>query len=125
MGRPGRAVSAYTLSEFRPPAGGGRQFATYRTTRVLKHMAVLTPVSDDDARQLLNRYDIGELVSLRGIAAGIENTNYFLTTTKGEFVLTLFEVLTEKELPFYIELMHFLATRDLPVPDPQTMREGT
>src|SRR5690606_2287299 len=71
--------------------------------RVLKHMAVFTHVSHDDARQLLTRYDIGELVSLRGITAGIENTNYFLTTTQGEFVLTLFEVLTERELPFYIE----------------------
>lgn len=88
-------------------------------------MAVFTPVSDDDARQLLNRYDIGELVSLRGIAAGIENTNYFLTTTKGEFVLTLFEVLTEQELPFYIELMHYLANRNIPVPQPQTMQDGT
>jgi len=88
-------------------------------------MAVFTHVSHDDARQLLTRYDIGELVSLRGITAGIENTNYFLTTTQGEFVLTLFEVLTERELPFYIELMHYLAQRNIPVPKPQTMRDGT
>lgn len=87
-------------------------------------MAVFTPVSDMEAQQLLTRYAIGDLVSLRGIAAGIENTNYFLTTTKGEFVLTLFEVLTDRELPFYIELMHHLASNGIPVPQPQTMRDG-
>lgn len=88
-------------------------------------MAVFTPVSDTEAQQLLTRYTIGDLVSLRGITAGIENTNYFLTTTKGEFVLTLFEVLTDKELPFYIELMHHLANKGIPVPQPQTMLDGT
>ncbi|WP_459614528.1 homoserine kinase [Bordetella sp. 2513F-2] len=88
-------------------------------------MAVFTPVSDDDARGLLARYNLGELVSLRGITAGIENTNYFLHTTSGEYVLTLFEVLTQEQLPFYIELMHHLAQRGVPVPEPQTLRDGT
>lgn len=88
-------------------------------------MAVFTPVSDDDARALLTRYDLGNLVSLRGITAGIENTNYFLHTTSGEYVLTLFEVLTLEQLPFYIELMHHLAQRGVPVPEPQTLRDGT
>ncbi|MYN11985.1 homoserine kinase [Pusillimonas sp. TS35] len=87
-------------------------------------MAVFTPVSDSDASTLLTRYALGDLVSLRGITAGIENTNYFLTTTRGEYVLTLFEVLTHEQLPFYIELMHHLATRGIPVPEPQTLREG-
>lgn len=88
-------------------------------------MAVFTPVSDSDVRELLTRYTLGELVSLRGITAGIENTNYFLTTTQGEYVLTLFEVLTYEQLPFYIELMHHLAERHIPVPQPQTLRDGT
>ncbi|MGB6104575.1 MAG: homoserine kinase [Pusillimonas sp.] len=88
-------------------------------------MAVFTPVSERDAQALLTRYTLGELVSLRGITAGIENTNYFLGTTQGEFVLTLFEVLTHEQLPFYIELMHHLATRGIPVPQPQTLRDGT
>ncbi|WP_353150499.1 homoserine kinase [Pollutimonas bauzanensis] len=88
-------------------------------------MAVFTPVSDSDVRELLGRYSLGELVSLRGITAGIENTNYFLTTTQGEYVLTLFEVLTYEQLPFYIELMHHLAERQIPVPQPQTLRDGT
>jgi len=88
-------------------------------------MAVFTPVSEDDAQALLQRYDLGELVALRGITAGIENTNYFLDTTRGEYVLTLFEVLTAAQLPFYIELMHHLAGRGVPVPQPQTLRDGT
>lgn len=87
-------------------------------------MAVFTPVSDNDARHLLTQYQLGELVSLRGITAGIENTNYFLTTTQGEYVLTLFEVLTLRQLPFYIELMYHLAERDIPVPKPQTRLDG-
>ena len=83
-------------------------------------MAVFTPVTDDEARELLTRFDLGDCVSLRGITAGIENTNFFLATTRGEYVLTLFEVLTQSQLPFYIELMHHLAQRDMPVPRPQT-----
>jgi len=88
-------------------------------------MAVFTPVSDDDACTLLERFDLGNLVSLQGIAAGIENTNYFLTTTRGTYVLTLFEVLTHAQLPFYVELMHHLAQRGISVPEPQSLREGT
>ena len=88
-------------------------------------MAVFTPVSDDDARALLAHYDLGTLVSLRGITAGIENTNYFLVTTRGEYVLTLFEVLTQAQLPFYIELLHHLAARGVPVPQPQTLHDGS
>lgn len=88
-------------------------------------MAVFTPVSEDDARLLLQRYRLGELVGLRGITAGIENTNYFLDTDRGSYVLTLFEVLSAEQLPFYIELMHHLAERGLPVPKPQTLVDGT
>jgi len=101
----------------------GDQFA--RSYNSIYSMAVFTPVSDDDARTLLASYALGELVSLRGIAAGIENTNFFLTTTQGEYVLTIFEVLTASQLPFYIELMHHLAERQIPVPQPQTRLDGT
>jgi len=87
-------------------------------------MAVFTPVSDDEARSLLSHYTLGEFVSLKGIAAGIENTNFFLTTTIGEFVLTIFEVLTLEQLPCYIELMHHLAKNGVPVPFPQTRHDG-
>ena len=88
-------------------------------------MAVFTSVSDDSARALLKSYDLGDFVALRGIAAGIENSNFFLTTTRGEYVLTIFEVLTAAQLPFYIELMHHLAQRDVPVPHPQTRVDGS
>ncbi len=87
-------------------------------------MAVFTTVSDTDAQALLSRYSLGDLISLQGITAGIENTNYFLTTTRGEYVLTIFEVLTFEQLPFYIELMHHLAERGIPVPEPQTDCDG-
>lgn len=88
-------------------------------------MAVFTTVTENDAHELLRRYELGELIALRGITAGIENTNYFLDTTQGAYVLTLFEVLTIEQLPFYIELMHHLASRGVPVPQPQTLRDGT
>ncbi|GAA4331975.1 homoserine kinase [Pigmentiphaga soli] len=87
-------------------------------------MAVFTPVDEADARDLLARYPLGDLISLRGIASGIENTNYFLTTGRGEFVLTVFERLTREQLPFYIELMRHLAERTVPVPDPQATVDG-
>jgi len=87
-------------------------------------MAIFTPVDEADAQRLLAHYDLGELVSLHGIAAGIENTNYFLTTTRGEYVLTLFEVLTPVQLPFYLALMHHLAHRGIPVPSPQPLKDG-
>ncbi|MBC7204593.1 MAG: homoserine kinase, partial [Pusillimonas sp.] len=87
-------------------------------------MAVFTPVSETDAETLLTQFDLGKLVSLQGITAGIENTNYFLGTTRGEYVLTLFEVLTFEQLPFYIELMHHLAECHIPVPEPQTSKQG-
>ena len=76
-------------------------------------MAVFTEVSEQQARDLLTQLSIGELVSLQGISSGIENTNYFLTTDQGEYVLTLFERLTHEQLPFYLYLMKHLADRGI------------
>ncbi|HET9823616.1 MAG TPA: homoserine kinase [Burkholderiaceae bacterium] len=87
-------------------------------------MAVFTEVTLDDVRALLGRLAIGELTSLRGIQAGIENSNYFLDTTRGHWVLTLFERLTAEQLPFYLHLMRHLAQRGIPVPEPQADDEG-
>lgn len=87
-------------------------------------MAVFTPVSEADASALLARLDLGTLVALRGIQGGIENTNYFLTSTAGEYVLTLFERLTAGQLPFYLYLMKHLAQAGIPVPDPQGDAQG-
>ena len=87
-------------------------------------MAVFTEVTLDDARALLARLSIGELTSLRGITAGIENSNFFLDTTRGHWVLTLFERLTAEQLPFYLHLMRHLAQRGIPVPEPQADTSG-
>jgi len=84
-------------------------------------MAVFTPVDAAQVRALLQRMALGELVALHGIAGGIENTNYFLSTTRGEWVLTLFERLSAGQLPFYLYLMKHLAQHGLPVPDPQAL----
>ncbi len=82
-------------------------------------MAVFTALSQDDVARLLAHYTLGDLVAIEPISAGIENTNYFLDTTQGRWVLTLFERLTFTQLPFYLELMRHLARRGLPVPEPQ------
>lgn len=86
-------------------------------------MAVFTEVSEKEARELLRQLPLGTFQSLRGIQGGIENTNYFLTTDQGEWVLTLFERLTAQQLPFYLHLMKHLAHAGIPVPDPQANRQ--
>ena len=87
-------------------------------------MAVFTEVSQQQASDLLAQLSIGELVSLKGISSGIENTNYFLTTDQGEYVLTVFERLSHAQLPFYLYLMKHLAERGVAVPDPQSNSQG-
>ncbi len=87
-------------------------------------MSVFTPVSTDDARSLLTQYSLGELEKLEGIAQGVENTNYFLTTTTGEYVLTLFEHIPRDDLPFYVGLMDHLAQREVICPVPMKMDGG-
>lgn len=69
-------------------------------------MSVYTSVSDAQMRDFLLQYDLGDFVSLQGIAQGITNSNYFLTTSTGRYVLTVFEVLKSDELPFFLELNH-------------------
>ena len=87
-------------------------------------MAVYTQVSFDEASALIDRLGIGRLVALESCRGGIENTNYFADTTDGAWVLTLFERLTEAELPFYLHLMKHLAGHHIPVPDPQADASG-
>jgi homoserine kinase type II len=84
-------------------------------------MAVFTEVSDNEAHELVRTLQLGELRELRGIQGGIENTNYFLSTDSGEFVLTLFERLAYEQLPFYLYLMKHLATHGIPVPEPHAI----
>lgn len=87
-------------------------------------MAVYTEVSFDEAAQLFNELDLGQLQSLKACAGGIENTNYFADSDAGQYVLTLFERLTHEQLPFYLHLMKHLAGHGIPVPDPAPDKSG-
>lgn len=88
-------------------------------------MAVFTPVTEPQLAHWLQHYSLGPVLSLRGITAGIENSNFFLTTGSGHYVLTIFEKLTASELPFYLKLMQHLAAHQVPVPDPVVRNDGT
>lgn len=87
-------------------------------------MSVYTPVTPEELDAWLARYALGALVELAPIAAGIENTNYFVTTGRGRFVLTLYERLPSDELPFYLNLMAHLARFGVEVPAPAPDRTG-
>ena len=87
-------------------------------------MAVYTEVSFAEAAALVGRLQIGELTALNGVQSGIENTNYFVDTNRGRYVLTLFERLTHAQLPFYLHLMKHLAGRGIPVPGPKADASG-
>ena len=89
-------------------------------------MAVYTEVSDDALRAFLALYDIGEVTSFKGIAEGVENSNFLLRTTAGQHLLTLFEKRVRAEdLPFFIGLMEHLAKRGVTCPQPVRNRAGS
>ena len=81
-------------------------------------MAVYTEVSFEDADTLGRTLGLGKLLAIEGCNGGIENTNYFIDTEAGRYVLTVFERLGFEQLPFYLALMKHLAARGIPVPDP-------
>jgi homoserine kinase type II len=87
-------------------------------------MAVYTEVGFDEAAALFRQLGLGALTDLHGIRSGIENTNYYATTARGQWVLTLFERLTPAQLPYYLQLMQHLAERGIPVPAPQAGAGG-
>lgn len=87
-------------------------------------MSVYTTVTAEELDAWLARYSVGSLEEIAPIAAGIENTNYFVTTDKGRYVLTLYERLPAAELPFYLNLMAHLARAGVEVPAPEPDRTG-
>jgi homoserine kinase type II len=103
LGRPGAGLSGRTLHP---------------------RMAVFTELATHEVRALVARLHAGELIALEPIGAGIENTNYFVGTSSGAWVLTLFERLRHEQLPFYLCLMQHLAQRGLPVPEPRANASG-
>jgi homoserine kinase type II len=87
-------------------------------------MSVFTPVTEADLADWLKNYAIGQLENLQGISAGVQNSNFFVTTSLGRYVLTLFETMPRAELPFYLHLMAHLARHGLPVPAPIANRDN-
>ncbi len=88
-------------------------------------MAVYTEVSDEDLSAFLHQYAIGELVSYKGIAEGVENSNYFLQTDQDSFILTLYEKrVAPEDLPFFLGLMDHLAAGGIACPTPIKGRDG-
>ena len=89
-------------------------------------MAVYTIVDTQELQNLLKRYDIGDLISCKGIAEGVENSNYFIETDHNKYILTLFENRVDKEdLPFFFELLNHLKESGCPVPSFIADKEGT
>lgn len=88
-------------------------------------MAVYTTVTDEDLAAYLTEYDLGEALAFKGIAEGVENSNYYLETTKGRFILTLFEKRADPaDLPYFIALKQHLAANGFPCPLPVPAKDG-
>lgn len=87
-------------------------------------MSVYTQITARELEQFMQRYPCGALVSHKGISEGIENTNYFVDTAQGGYVLTVFEWLGRDELPWFIDLMAHVADAGLPCPHPVAARDG-
>ncbi|MFO7298172.1 MAG: homoserine kinase [Proteobacteria bacterium] len=88
-------------------------------------MAVYTEVADDELARFIDRYGLGEVISCKGIAEGVENTNYLVHTTQGRFILTLYEKRVRREdLPFFLGLMEHLANAGITCPTPVRDRNG-
>jgi homoserine kinase type II len=88
-------------------------------------MAVYTEIADEEVQAFAAEYDIGRVVACKGIAEGIENSNFLLVTEQGPFILTLYERrVKQDDLPFFLRLMEHLAARGIPCPTPIRGRDG-
>ena len=82
-------------------------------------MAVYTKLSENQLKEFFSKYNLGELLNYKEVKEGIENTNYFIQTEKGKFILTLYEKrVEEKDLPFFMSLMKNLFDKNFPSPEP-------
>ena len=89
-------------------------------------MAVYTKLSENELSELFSKYDLGKILNYKEIKEGIENTNYFIKTEKGKFILTLYEKrVNEKDLPFFIGLMRNLHDKKFPSPEPKINKNGS
>lgn len=87
-------------------------------------MSVYTLLTKDKIEKVITAYPLGKLLSYRGIVGGLTNTNYWIQTEKGIFILTLFENLSYEELPYYVALMDFLSHAGFPAPSPVLQKNG-
>jgi len=87
-------------------------------------MSVYTPINLQQLEQFLQQYTLGRLIQFSGIQAGIENTNYRVTTTRGDYILTLFESLSSQELPAYLSLIKQLNQSGFPAPEPYACKQS-
>src|SRR6201994_3059796 len=88
-------------------------------------MAVYTDVAAEELADFLSEYDIGELLSYKGIAEGVENSNFLVHTSKGAYILTLYEKrVAANDLPYFLSLMAHLAERGVSCPQPARNRKG-
>src|SRR5207244_12792621 len=89
------------------------------------YMAVYVDVAAEELAELLKSYDIGELLSYKGIAEGVENSNFLMHTSKGAYILTLYEKrVAEDDLPYFLSLMAHLAEHGVICPQPAKNRSG-
>ena len=89
-------------------------------------MAVYTKLSKNDLKEFFSKYNLGEIINYKGIKEGIENTNYFIQTDKGKFILTVYEKrVREKDLPFFMGLMKNLFDKNFPSPKPIINKNGS
>jgi len=88
-------------------------------------MAVYTEVSDTDLTAFMGAFELGQVLSFKGIAEGVENSNFFLKTERGSFILTLYEKrVREEDLPFFLGLLEHLSKRGIQCPLPVRARDG-
>ena len=87
-------------------------------------MSVYTTIEENELKSFLSNYDVGELETYQGISDGIENTNYFVNTSHGRFVLTIFEHHNFDEMQYYLNLMHHLAEHKVPSANPVADNQG-